>query len=153
MMNSRCEQVTMQVAGCGGAMADVFLSYASEDRDRVATLAQTLEQLGFSVWWDHAIRVGTRFDNEIDKAIRDAACVLVVWSRAWTESEWVRDEASEGLRRDILVPMQIDDCQLPLGFKRIQTARIARDGSLPPHIYDAIQRLTGKPPHGSNLSA
>ena len=127
-------------------MADIFLSHASEDREFVERLAQALKQQGFSVWWDRAIQVGTRFDHEIDKALREAACVLVVWSRASTESEWVRDEASEGLSRDILVPLQIEDCQLPLGFKRIQTARIAGDGSLPSHIYDAIRRLTGKPP-------
>ena len=35
-------------------MSDIFISYASEDRDRVKSLARALEQEGWSVWWDRA---------------------------------------------------------------------------------------------------
>ncbi|MCZ6871640.1 MAG: TIR domain-containing protein [Gammaproteobacteria bacterium] len=37
-------------------MADIFLSYASEDRERVRPLVAALETGGFSVWWDSDIR-------------------------------------------------------------------------------------------------
>ena len=33
-------------------MADIFIGYASEDRSRVKPLAEALEELGQSVWWD-----------------------------------------------------------------------------------------------------
>lgn len=46
---------------------------------------------------------------EISKAIDAAKCVVVVWSRNSVESEWVINEANEGLERDILVPLMIDD--------------------------------------------
>jgi len=44
------------------------------------------------------------FDEVIEKAIADAKCVIVLWSAASVASEWVRNEASEGKRRGILVP-------------------------------------------------
>ena len=43
-------------------MSDVFLSYASEDRGRVAVIVSALEASGLSVWWDRAIQVGARPD-------------------------------------------------------------------------------------------
>ncbi len=46
-------------------MADIFLSYASEDRERVQPLAEVLEGQGYSVWWDTRIGVATSFDREI----------------------------------------------------------------------------------------
>ena len=34
---------------------DVFVSYASEDREKVRALVTDLEANGFSVWWDRSI--------------------------------------------------------------------------------------------------
>jgi hypothetical protein len=39
-------------------MADIFVSYSSKDRDRAKGVAMTLEQQGWSVWWDLQIPVG-----------------------------------------------------------------------------------------------
>ena len=36
-------------------MADVFISYASEDRERVKPIVGSIEDAGFSVWWDRRI--------------------------------------------------------------------------------------------------
>ena len=33
-------------------MADIFVSYASDDRDRVQSLVEALEAEGWTVWWD-----------------------------------------------------------------------------------------------------
>ncbi len=36
-------------------MSDIFLSYASEDRERVRPLAEALSRQGWAVWWDRII--------------------------------------------------------------------------------------------------
>jgi hypothetical protein len=36
-------------------MSDIFISTHTEDRDRVALLAQALATQGYDVFWDHAI--------------------------------------------------------------------------------------------------
>ena len=39
-------------------MADVFISYAKPDRDKVRILAAYLESGGWSVWWDNNLAAG-----------------------------------------------------------------------------------------------
>src|SRR5262245_45440410 len=101
-------------------MADIFISYAREDRERVLPLADALSAHGWSVWWDREIQAGKAFDEVIASALADARCVVVVWSRQSVASNWVRDEAEEGRRRGILIPVLFDETHPPLGFGRIQ---------------------------------
>ena len=39
-------------------MADIFLSYASQDRERVLPLVELLQDDGYSIWWDRNIPPG-----------------------------------------------------------------------------------------------
>jgi len=105
-------------------VSDIFVSYASEDRERIRPLVELLESRGWSVWWDRKIHAGPRFDQIIEEAIEQATCIIAVWSRHSVVSDWVRTEASEGLDRGILVPMRIDDVRPPLEFRRSQTAEL-----------------------------
>jgi tetratricopeptide (TPR) repeat protein len=102
-------------------MAHVFVSYASQDRDRVQPIVDALQRAGWSVWWDRAISGGAAFDRAIEEAIDEARCIVVVWSAQSVESEWVRTEANEGLERGVLVPVAIDAVRPPLAFRRTQT--------------------------------
>ena len=110
---------------------DVFVSYASEDRNIVALLVGALEREGFTVWWDRHIRTGRTYDREIEHAIESSGCVLVVWSRYSIESEWVRTEAAEGLERGCLVPVKIQDTRPPLAFRRVQCIELTDADGLP----------------------
>lgn len=107
-------------------MADVFLSYASEDRERIRELVSALEAADYSVWWDRAIVPGTSFGPEIEREIAAARCIVVLWSHASIRSQWVQGEAAEGLDRRILVPVMLDDVRPPLLF-RYQDAADFRD--------------------------
>jgi hypothetical protein len=103
-------------------MADVFISYASEDRDRAANLASALGEGGWSVWWDRKIVAGQAFDQVIERELETAKSVVVLWSIHSVESEWVKNEASAASERRVLVPALIDNVRLPLEFRRKQTA-------------------------------
>lgn len=105
-------------------MADVFLSYASEDRQRVRLIVEAIESGGFSVWWDRQIGLGSSFDREIERELDNASCVVVIWSKHSVESDWVRNEAQEGLDREVLVPIAIDEIKVPLAFRRVQHAKL-----------------------------
>lgn len=107
-------------------MADIFISYAREDRDCAERLARELASRGWSVWWDRQIQVGKSFSRMIEKELDAARCVVVLWSRHSIESEWVVNEAAEGLRRGILIPVAIEQpIRPPLEFRRLQTANLA----------------------------
>ena len=109
-------------------MADVFLSYSSDDRERIRPIARALEKNGLTVWWDRDIQAGTAYDREIESAIAAAKCVVVIWSRHSIESEYVRSEVDDAANRNILVPVLIEDVQPPLAHRRRQAA-ILKDWS------------------------
>jgi len=105
-------------------MADIFISYASSDRDRVIPLVEVFERQGYEVWWDRQIGLGVKFDREIEIEIENARCIVVIWSKASLESDWVRAEANEALDRKVLVPVVIDDVKPPLAFRTIQSSKL-----------------------------
>ncbi len=131
-------------------MVDVFVSYASEDRDRVHGLVRDIEAFGCSVWWDRQIAGGAAFDREIEKAIDDAHCIVVVWSANSVESEWVRTEANEGLEKGNLVPVAIEAVRPPLAFRRIQTIDYTAAGA-GESLLSAIAKLLPTPAAGDGM--
>lgn len=107
-------------------MADVFVSYASADREKAQAIGQLLASRGYSVWWDRTIPAGEIFDEVIQRSLDAAKCVVVLWSEASVVSNWVKTEAAEAAGRNILVPVLIANVRLPMEFKRIQSANLAK---------------------------
>ncbi|WP_395645977.1 toll/interleukin-1 receptor domain-containing protein [Terricaulis sp.] len=105
-------------------MADVFLSYKRDDRAVANAVALDLKAEGFSVFFDVEIAVGESWDSRIEQALDEASAVVVLWSQLSRDSQWVRREAREALRRGILCPATISECRIPLEFSDIQTANL-----------------------------
>jgi hypothetical protein len=103
-------------------MADLFLSYAREDRECAELLARALSSRGYSVWWDRRIPVGRSFSEVIEQELDQARCVIVLWSQHTIRSQWVQSEAEEAARRNVLVPVRIEDVRPPLEFRRLHAA-------------------------------
>ena len=120
-------------------MADIFISYSRKDLSRVRVLADALSMRGWSVWWDREIPAGRTFDDVIGEALAHARCVLVVWSKDSIASNWVREEADDGRRRGILIPVLIDEARPPFGFSRIQAVDLADWNGL--HTAEMFQKL------------
>jgi TolB-like protein/tetratricopeptide (TPR) repeat protein len=112
-------------------MASLFLSYSREDVGRVRSLAAALERDGHEVWWDQYIAGGQEFADEIEKALNAADAVIVCWTANSIRSPWVRDEAGSGRDRGRLVPITLDGCQPPLGFRQYQTIDLSRWSGAP----------------------
>ena len=107
-------------------MSQVFLSYASDDRDRAKRLADAMQHQGYRVWWDRQIAPGQTFDEVIENALDQSACVVVLWSSTSIKSQWVKTEAAEAASRRILVPVRIDNVKIPLEFRRLQAADLTQ---------------------------
>ena len=114
-------------------MSDVFISYASEDRNEAAKLASALDALGWSVWWDRKIITGQTFDLAIERELESAKSVIVLWSKNSIMSEWVKNEAAVASERGVLLPAIIESVRLPLEFRRKQTADLTDWKGEPSH--------------------
>lgn len=129
-------------------MNDIFVSYANGDRAVAQKLADALEALGWSVWWDREIPFGKPFDQVIEEELNAARCVIVLWSRESVRSRWVKTEAGAAADRDRLMPVLIEDVQIPLEFKRIQTAMLQEwngDPDFPEYarLVSSIRQMLG----------
>lgn len=120
-------------------MSRIFLSYARDDVDAARQLAEGISQAGHDVWWDRNLHGGLRFDTEIDRALKDAEAVVVLWSEASVGSAWVKDEAGEGRDSGRLVPVSIGSAKPPLGFRQFQTIDLGVwDGHGRPQALDEL---------------
>lgn len=106
-------------------MSDIFISYASQDRERVRQLAKLLEGQGWSVFWDRAIPTGMRWHEMLGEELEASGCVVVVWTESSIRSQWVYEEAEEGKRKGALFPIQLDKVLPPLGFRTFQVANLS----------------------------
>ncbi len=113
-------------------MADIFISYANENRESAARLAQVLESAGWQVWWDRRIPAGRTWRSVLEDALKDMRCMVVLWSKDSVESPWVTEEAEEARRLGkTIVPVLIQRVEPPIGFRAIQAADLANwDGTI-----------------------
>lgn len=102
-------------------MADIFVSYASADRERIAPLVGMLEEMGWTLWWDRQLHGGSYFPQEIEDEATGADTILVAWSSASIGSPWVADEAQLGRDEGKLIPLILDPVMPPMGFRQIHT--------------------------------
>jgi hypothetical protein len=102
-------------------MADeplIFLSYASQDRDRVLAFFDVLKSSGLNVWMDkHSLKGGQNWDLEIKRALQKAEIIVVflsdtsVTKRGYVQREIMiaLDQAETRLTDDIyIIPIVLD---------------------------------------------
>ena len=122
-------------------MSRIFVSYARDDVDAAKQIAEGIAQAGHDVWWDRHLHGGSRFAKEIDRALKNADAVVVLWSEASLDSAWVQDEATEGRDTGRLIPVAIGSAKPPLGFRQFHTIDLGswNGRGLP----DALDELLG----------
>jgi len=127
---------------------DIFISYARADEDVARLVALAFEQEGFNVWWDAALHSGETFDEVIEKELRAAKAVVVLWSPRSVSSRWVRAEATLADRNRTLAPAIIEPCDRPIIFELTHTVDLTNwtgdtnDPVWQAYLYD-IRRLIG----------
>jgi hypothetical protein len=138
-------------------VTDIFISYTREDRAVAQRLAFELQnETGLQVFWDRRIEPGAEWNGEIQRSLREARCVIVLWSAASRKSFWVRGEAAESYERDTYLPAQIDATAPPRLFEHIQAVSIAKwaaqgDPSELSQLKSSIMSRIGQLPMYGNL--
>ncbi len=121
------------------AAPDVFISYARKNRPVAELLADGLSASGLQVWWDSDLTAGSEFAAVIEAKLLGAAVVIVMWSTDSVRSSFVRDESSRALKHDKLLPVRIEDIELPLGFGQLHTLDLLDwDGNADDEAFDKL---------------
>ena len=107
--------------------AEVFISYASEDRLRILDLVERLRGAGVSVWIDQmGIEGATMWSQEIVEAIDGCKVLILAISQRSTESEnVVKELALASERRKKILPVCLDSSGIPKSME-YQLAGIQR---------------------------
>lgn len=137
-------------------MADIFISYAHEDRESAEHVAQVLEAVGFTVWWDRRIPAGRTWRSVLEEALQGMRCLIVLWSENSIKSTWVIEEAEEARRLGkIMLPVLIHKINPPVGFRAIQAAKLidwsgAADAPAVEQLIADLKALLGEPKAPTN---
>lgn len=135
-------------------MTSVLIAYAREDARRVDKLIAALKHHNLSVWSDQGLPGGEQWRANIETALRQAHCVVVVWTKrsVGADGHFVRDEATRAYARGVLVPVLLDKVTPPLGFGEIQAIDLTRWKSDPenPQMIELVDtcrtKLAAPPP-------
>lgn len=102
------------------ALRHVFISYANEDREKAAMIAQELERQGIKAWFDkRRLSPGAEWETAIKDSIKDAIFFIVCLSKnsESREDSYQRKEIEAALGHSSksiwLIPVRLSDGRLP----------------------------------------
>ncbi len=111
----------------------VFVSHAREDKDRfVIRFAERLRKNGIDAWLDkwEMLPGDSLVDKIFEEGLKSAEAIVVVLSKHSVMKSWVREELNAGIVKRIsdrtrLIPVVIDECEVPESLKSTVWERIA----------------------------
>ena len=111
-------------------MAQVFVSYAQKDMVEARRILEALEQAGLSVFRETSLAAGVSWADDVRHQIDTAKCVVVLWSQAAAESQFVQQEVAQAIQAwsdGRLVLAVLDETELPRGLGDLPATRLGRD--------------------------
>src|ERR1700733_9979939 len=98
-------------------LADVFISYSRDDKDRVISIATELRAAGVSLWIDQGgIDGAAMWSEEIVNAIDSAkVLMLMVSERAVASHNVVKEVVLASERKSHILPIHLEPTRIPAG--------------------------------------
>jgi hypothetical protein len=106
-----------------------FISYSRANSDFAVRLAKDLKASGHEVWLDQLdIPTGSRWDDELEKALRTCSTFLIILSPESIESQNVKDEIGYAIDTGKhILPLMIKQCEVPFRLRRFQYVDFTKD--------------------------
>lgn len=138
-------------------MANVFISYAREDRDAARQLRDRIAARGVSVFWDVDFESGVQFSSLVEDLIESAACTVVLWSKQSRRATWVLSEATTALKRRNLVQATLDMTDPPppfnaLNWNTLRGWKRRTDEVFGPFVNEVLVRVEADTPTAREYS-
>jgi len=99
-----------------------FISYSRDNSDFVVRFARDLRAAGFDIWLDQLdIPKGSRWDDEVERALESSSTFIIVLSPESIESQNVKDEIGYALDNGKhILPVLLKSCKIPFRLRRFQ---------------------------------
>jgi hypothetical protein len=99
-----------------------FISYSRTNKEFATKLAKGLRSAGYPVWFDlFDIPTGARWDDEVEKALRECSIFMIILTPASIASENVKDEIGYAIDHGKrILPILLEQCDVPLRLRRFQ---------------------------------
>lgn len=118
-------------------MADIFFSYAHDDRPLAKDFVTELRALGHDVFWDRTKPpvADEPFPHVLRAEQDNARCVIVLWTKTSVARPWVEAEAVRALAKKklIQVALGVDEHDLPQPFGVYMFVQLDRSPTLAAH--------------------
>jgi hypothetical protein len=122
-------------------VARVFMSYASEDREKASTVREALRAAGFDVWFDRdSLEPGDQWDSTIESALGESDYFVVLNSRSLQQKpfSYVNKEINLAFERQRLArrgiryifPALVDDAPLLPELSGLQAVSLSNADGL-----------------------
>jgi len=131
----------------------VFLSYASQDKEFARKIANRIKAHGVRVWLDELeLAWGDSIVEKINSAISSSDYIIFLVSPNSVKSEWCRDELTTALARDLterdvsIMPVLISDLrdsEIPIALKNIKWLDLRKNYER--NIDLLVKRITNAP--------
>ncbi len=124
-------------------MAHIFLSYGRPDIEIMQRVRDSLCAEGLEVWTDESLTPGTQsWQTEIEQAIEQSLCVVVILTPHAKQSRWVREELNYAELQDVrifpILARGTEKTAIPFGFITAQRVDIRRDKAYSTEIQKLI---------------
>jgi len=99
-----------------------FISYSRKDKDFALEFAREMKSAGYSVWLDQLdIPTGARWDDQVEKSLRECEVFLIILTPASVSSDNVKDEIGYAIDHGKrIMPILLENCDVPLRLRRFQ---------------------------------
>ena len=100
----------------------IFVSYSRTNATFALKLARELKADSFAAWLDQLdIPTGARWDDEVEKALRECEIFIIILTPASVASDNVKDEIGYALGKNKrFIPVMLENCEIPFRLHRFQ---------------------------------
>lgn len=121
-----------------------FISYPRKNAEFTLQLAKELKAAGLDIWLDQLdIPAGSRWDDEVQKALTSCGVFMVILTPASIASQNVKDEIGYAIdSRKRILPVLLEPCDIPFRMRRFHYVDFTKT-DYPNGIKMAIKLLTG----------
>jgi hypothetical protein len=102
-----------------------LLSYAIEDQLAAALVTRALGSDDHIVLEDNRLPTSAKPRGEIERQLREADVIVVLWSPHSARSDRVRFEATYAIEHDKLVAAQVQACEIPPTLCVVEAVNLA----------------------------